>query len=106
MKKVFTVLCCLCIATVTSLSASAAYVFDSSGYHLVGDANLDDAVDVRDLVRVKRHLAGVNVDICIKAVDCDGNGKIDANDLASAKKNLVGADNSFETGGEFWSDFY
>ena len=56
----------------------------------IGDANNDKVVDIRDLIRVKRYLAGTTTDISIEAADFDGDGEVKAADLASLRKYLLG----------------
>lgn len=59
---------------------------------LVGDANLDDRVDIRDLVRLKKILS-LNYELDVYAADIDNNGECNSFDLANLKKLLLGIKN-------------
>ena len=66
------------------LSASAATVY--------GDANADTQVDIRDLVRVKKHLADKTISINVEAVDDDESGEVETTDLTKHTKVRLGAE--------------
>ena len=68
----------------SSFSVSAATIY--------GDANQDSFVDIKDLVRVKKHLADKTVSIYVEAVDNDENGQVDVTDMAKLRKVLLGTD--------------
>lgn len=63
-------------------------VFDSVTAEIIGDINSDGYVDIRDLVRLKKILAGLMSDGELKA-DFDSNGKTDSADLILLKKRLL-----------------
>ncbi len=54
------------------------------------DANFDSIVDSRDLVRVKKYVAGETVKISADAVDCNLDGKINAPDITYIREGLLG----------------
>lgn len=84
---------------------SAAYVTDGTNYYLFGDATNDKQVDVKDLVRVKRHLADDSVTITEVAGDMNGNSEVDSGDIPLLQKQLIGVD-EVEDGGKYWSPSY
>lgn len=57
---------------------------------LKGDANLDSAVDIRDLVRVKKYSAEQTFDIELVNVDYDADSFVAASDLALLRRQLMG----------------
>lgn len=85
LKKAVAVMALTGIMTFSAvLSASAATVY--------GDANADTQVDIRDLVRVKKHLADKTISINVEAVDDDESGEVEISDLTKLKKVLLGAE--------------
>lgn len=58
--------------------------------YVSGDMNEDGAVDGLDLIRLKKHLAGWEVEINEKAADMNGDGAVDGLDLIRLKKYLAG----------------
>ena len=58
--------------------------------YVSGDMNEDGAVDGLDLIRLKKHLAGWEVEINEKAADMNGDGAVDGLDLIRIKKYLAG----------------
>lgn len=54
-----------------------------------GDANGDDAVDIRDIVRYKRYLSGTNIKIGRVKADLNIDGRVNAADFAMLKTILV-----------------
>lgn len=70
------------------LLCSAA--FTASAATLYGDANADNTVDVRDVVRMKRHMADSSIEINIEAIDDDESGTVSASDVVKLRKVLLG----------------
>ena len=69
------------------------YAYPTLAYHFtVGDFNNDGALDILDLVSVKKYISGIGkgTDIVLKAADFDENGKVESTDLASLRKLLLG----------------
>ena len=64
-------------------------VEDSSNVFMSGDSNGDDVIDIRDIVRAKKHLAGIANAVNDMTVDFNCNGNSDASDLASLRKFLL-----------------
>ncbi len=60
--------------------------------YVPGDANEDSIVDGLDLIRIKKHLAGWDVEMNEKAADVNGDQTIDGLDLIRLKKYLAGWD--------------
>ena len=58
---------------------------------LPGDANGDGDVDVLDLVRLRKSMAGQQVELKLSCVDLNGDGQADGLDLLLLRKLLVGA---------------
>ncbi len=72
-----------------SPSVTAAYYYMPQGVDLY-DANDDGDIDIRDLVRVKKHLAVQGTKITVEAADIDGNYSVDVADMTKLKKHLLG----------------
>lgn len=53
-----------------------------------GDVNGDGTVDIRDLVRYKKYLSGIEVEFNLEKADLNGDGKYDALDLAALRQKL------------------
>ena len=69
------------------------YEYPTLAYHFtVGDFNNDGAFDIRDLISLKKYLAGVDTgtDIVPATADFDGNGDIGSTDLTAMRKLLMG----------------
>ena len=69
------------------------YEYPTLAYHYtIGDFNNDGALDILDLVSIKKYTVQANnsSDIVINSCDFDENGNVDATDLASVKKLLLG----------------
>ncbi|MBE6727387.1 MAG: hypothetical protein E7562_01925 [Ruminococcaceae bacterium] len=62
----------------------------TANYYKPYDANRDGKTDVRDLVRIKRHLATTKIMLDEAASDTDLNGEITANDALLIRKMLLG----------------
>ena len=56
---------------------------------LKGDVNHDGYLNILDLVRLKKHLAGIAVEIDEAAAELDGDSAITAADLTSLRKLLI-----------------
>ena len=54
-----------------------------------GNVNGDDAVDIKDLVRLKKYFAGVCDEIVKTASDINGDEALDTNDLAALRGLLL-----------------
>jgi len=69
-----------------------AYISEISVYGLtqssleLGDCNVDGTVDLKDLVRMKKYIAGMNVYINAKAADFNADGVVNGSDLVSFRK--------------------
>ena len=70
----------LCVDEVTISSTDPLY----------GDADGNNAIDIRDLVRVKRYSAGVTAEINEKRADLNFDGAIDSADLTLLRRQLIG----------------
>lgn len=74
-------------------NASKAFVratFKKAEQTLAGDANADGIVDVKDLIRTKRYLAGAKYEINIMNVDTESDKEVNTVDLAALRKQLLG----------------
>jgi hypothetical protein len=59
--------------------------------YLTNDLNSDNTVDIRDIVRLKKYIAGVSADISVQLGDIDfSGGDADSADLTMLKKILLG----------------
>lgn len=67
-------------------------VFDSDFERKIGDANGDECVDIRDLVRAKKHLAGIIIltGPSLNAINIDNNNDVNASDLILLRQILLG----------------
>lgn len=69
----------------------AQVIFNAAERHIQGDANNDKAVDIRDLVRVKKYLSNTaDAAFNYKAANINLDNKVDARDLAALRKILLG----------------
>ena len=69
----------------------AQVIFNAAECHIQGDANNDKAVDIRDLVRVKKYLSNTaDAAFNYKAANINLDNKVDARDLAALRKILLG----------------
>lgn len=84
-KKILTFLVTAVFA-VTAMNISAASV------PTYGDANGDNAVDIKDLVRIKRNLADTRVTIILDNIDDNENRIVDTTDFSKLKKVLLATD--------------
>lgn len=93
-------------AAITMLSGvficSAAVVTDGTNFYNLGDANKDNSIDIRDLIRIKKNLA-TGCDLLKVAADINGNGEIDASDLTAVKKYLIGIEDALEPDSSLWN---
>ena len=105
-KKVLSTVLLIVMVFAVSLPCSAAVVTDGEKFYVLGDANGDGTMDIRDLVRVKRYIADNSVEIVNVAADIDGDGKVNANDLTCYVKGFLNSDEPFTTGGNYWSEIY
>ena len=58
---------------------------------LIGDANLDGIVDIRDATTIQKHLAGLVTleGEALAAADTDGSGTVDINDVTHLQKYIA-----------------
>ena len=87
-------------AAITMLSGvficSAAVVTDGTDFYNLGDANKDNRIDMRDLIRIKKNLA-TGCDLLKVAAE------IDASDLTAVKKYLIGIEDALEPDSSLWN---
>ena len=57
----------------------------------LGDVNRDGIIDIRDLIALKKRIAGKNTDDIEAVADLNKDGKIDFDDITMLKKMLIGA---------------
>lgn len=107
-KIISTVVLIAVIAAVLSVGfvpCSAAVVTDGENFYILGDANNDSKIDLRDLVRIKRYIADNSMEIVTVAADFDANGTLNAMDLTECRNNLL--ENGINTSSEgSWSGIY
>ena len=68
-------------------SVDAAWDYDSS--KMLGDANNDYDIDICDLVRMNEHSENSDIKIDDGNADYNGDGKIDSDDIALLRKQLL-----------------
>lgn len=92
-KKLISLLCAVLIFTCVGFTATAESAWGDNviedHFSIKGDVNLDNSLDIRDLVRLKKHLADDTVKISEYMADLDGDGDINTVDLAGLKKLLL-----------------
>ena len=57
---------------------------------VMGDADNNKIVAIRDLIRLKKYVSGIACDINLKASDLNGDGAVNADDLVRLKQLLIG----------------
>ena len=81
----------VCVKPLPGAAYGSTPISDIDWSHFsYGNANADCEVNVLDLVRIKKYLAGLPVALSITASDLNGDGKIDALDLAAVRELLLG----------------
>lgn len=90
-KKAFLIICsAFLLITAASAVCSAAVVPSGTGFVVEGDANSDGKLNITDLIRCKKYLAGASSEINVAAVDFDLSGDVENNDMVSLRKLLMG----------------
>ena len=59
---------------------------------LKGDVNDDGVVDLKDLTRIRKYLAGFDVEINLANADVTGDGEVNLKDLTRMRKYFAGFD--------------
>ncbi len=57
---------------------------------IAGDANDDGAVNMKDVLTIRKHLAGISVTLNEKAADLNGDGAVNMKDVLALRRQLVG----------------
>ena len=57
---------------------------------LAGDANKDGAVNMKDVLVVRKYLASLTTDLDLKAADMNGDGAVNMKDVLALRKKLAG----------------
>lgn len=94
MKRIISIFLAMSfLISINSLSAHAysdTVVSDINWSHfMLGNVNADLEINILDLVRMKKYLAGLQVTISITASDLNSDGKINATDLTLIKNLLL-----------------
>ena len=88
-------LSCLSLAvTVSADTSDASDISDASivsetsitGQTVYGDVDGDNDVTMKDVLLVRKHVAGINVDINLTAADVNGDGSVDMKDVLMIRK--------------------
>ena len=80
-------LSCLSFAINVSAEPSDEPVADQVVY---GDVDGDNDVTMKDVLLVRKHVAGINVDINLTAADVNGDGSVDMKDVLMIRKFIAG----------------
>jgi hypothetical protein len=90
MKKFISILLAL-IFVFTLISTNVVNATSSLAFYKAGDTNFDKCVNINDVTKVQKYLAGIiAVDNGILAGgDVNGDGKTDINDVTELQRNLV-----------------
>lgn len=94
------------VCAIGGLVCSAVTVTDGENYYTLGDANTDDYINLKDLVRMKKYVADNNTEICVVAADLNGDEAVNALDLTQMRQQLLQTDDSVITGGDYWTGTY
>ncbi|MBQ8556428.1 MAG: leucine-rich repeat protein [Clostridia bacterium] len=78
------------LASSALINCSAEIIYYDETDRIAGDATADGVVDMRDALRVLRHLAGWDVVINESNADCNGDGTIDMRDALRLLRHLAG----------------
>ncbi len=57
---------------------------------VIGDANDDGEVNVKDLIRMKKFIAGIDVDVISEVIDIDGDTEVGSADIIALKDIILG----------------
>ena len=77
------------VALVVVLCLSLSVVCFAGAASVSGDATGDKILDARDVVRMKHSMALVDEAIDLSAVDFDGNGKVDTDELVDVRNMIL-----------------
>ena len=67
-------------------------IWEADASFLVGDVNGDGQVDLLDLVGLRKHLAGIQVELAENCADLNGDGEVSILDLVRLRKLLLEAE--------------
>ncbi|MBQ4283835.1 MAG: cellulase family glycosylhydrolase [Lachnospira sp.] len=84
MSTLMVLILCVCVFGVINLVSASEQV--------LGDANGDGAVSISDVVALKKHLAGMDVDIDLNACEVTADRVVDIKDAVLLSKKLAGMD--------------
>ena len=81
--------CMICAVLVLSLSAaSCTFAFAKTQYK--GDVNSDSRINMKDVLFMRKHIAGYNVTIDKAAADINNDGAINMKDVLVMRKFIAG----------------
>ena len=90
MKKllaiVLVLLMCLSLLPLSALAVESG----NTSSKVAGDANGDGSLNGADLVRIRKYLAGMDVEIDLACADINGDGSVNGGDLVRLRKYLAG----------------
>ncbi len=90
MRKILVSLCAVALVFALLIpTCSAAVIPIGTSFVLAGDANTDGVTDSRDLVRIKRYIAGAIAEISAAAVDYNSDGTVNANDMTYMRQGIL-----------------
>ena len=85
----------ICLAASVGCLASGA---------VIGDADANNVIDIRDLIRTKKYAVSQSAEISLDAVDFDYNGYVDASDIITVKKIILFANGELGVNSENLED--
>lgn len=84
----------MCVIIVFSCMATMAV--SAAGTVESGNANGDSVVNILDLIRLKKYLSGMDVEIDFAGADCDDDGFVGNSDLIILRKTLLEIEDTFQ----------
>lgn len=80
------------VATGDKITINSNNITNTFTIYVKGDVNGDGIIDIRDLVKVQKHISEVSLlnSTFNKAADINGDGKIDVRDLVKVQKHISG----------------
>lgn len=105
-KRILSAICIISLLCGLAIPSKATSVLDNKDAYMICDVNSDERIDIRDLVLMKKHLAGVKNVTSFVSADIDGNGVLDAVDAVYLRSVLLKDDDLFINNDEYWTNEY
>lgn len=67
------------------------YAFDAEGYEgITGDLNCDNAMNMKDVLTLRKYIAGIRTKVNINTTDVNGDGAVNIKDVLKLRKLIAG----------------